>query len=109
MRAAQIVPAHVERNSMFQVLQFPAVRVRQAGEAAKVHSQTKVGAFNMASRDVMRIGMSGFDAWDRSHNPLAALYHSGPGTSWLPNNFISCAKSMSAPKCSSTAGTYQRS
>jgi hypothetical protein len=69
MHATEIVPAHIESNSMFQVLQFPAVGVGQASKAPERHSQGQVDALDMRSRNVTRVRSAILDAWDSSRNP----------------------------------------
>jgi hypothetical protein len=69
MHSDEVVPAHIERDSMFQVLQFSAVGIGQASKTPELASQGQVAAFDMACRDVAQIRSAVFDAWDRSGNP----------------------------------------
>ena len=58
MDSAEVIPRHIERNSMFQVLHFPAVSIGQTSEAAKLHSQREVGALHKRRADVLRVGIT---------------------------------------------------
>jgi hypothetical protein len=52
MRPAQVVPAHIKRNGMFQVLQLPAVSVGQASEAPKLTPKGQVASLNVRRADI---------------------------------------------------------
>jgi len=58
MDSAEIVPSHVKGDGSFVVLDFLAVSVGKPGEAAKVHPKAQVPPFDVAGRDVVRIGHS---------------------------------------------------
>src|SRR6266705_3779849 len=69
MHPAKVVPRHVKRDGMFQVLQFPAMSIGEASKTPELASQGQVGTFDMRRGNVTRIGSAVFDAWDRSRNP----------------------------------------
>lgn len=79
MDAAEVVPSHIERNGMFQVLQSPAVSIRQTSESPKLHPECQIAALDMRSRYVARIGPSVLDAWDGSRYPARGTIPFRPG------------------------------
>src|SRR2546425_1999644 len=69
MDTAEVIPGHIERDRMFQVLQLPAVSVGQARKPPKLASQGQIAPLDVRSRDVAGIGPPVFDAWDGSDYP----------------------------------------
>ena len=73
MDTAEIVPSHVQGNGSFLVLQFLAVSIGKASEAAKVHPKTQVPPFDVAGRDVAGIRHSVDLARDLLENGAGAV------------------------------------
>lgn len=73
MNATEIIERDVKHNGIGHVRQRLAICVRQAREAAKVHSHVKVGALDVRGRDAAEIRSADFDVWDCRHNITAAV------------------------------------
>jgi hypothetical protein len=65
MNAAQVVPKGVKVNGGFQMREFLTKSIGQSSEAAEVHSDIQVGAFDVAGADMSQIGIPADWGWDR--------------------------------------------
>lgn len=63
MNSREVVIHIVKRNRVAQVIKLLAETVGQARESAHAHSHRKVLAFDVASRDMLRVGVAGDCFW----------------------------------------------
>lgn len=68
MYATEVVPAHEERDSRFQVVQLLAEPVRQAGEAAQMHPHAEIRPLDVAGGDALNPRVSAHADWYSVHN-----------------------------------------
>jgi hypothetical protein len=62
MYAAEIVIGMVDRNHVAMVFEFLGERIREASKAPDTHSQIQILPFDVASRDVIPVGIAAQDA-----------------------------------------------